>query len=147
MSDAVSIRWGWLKAMYIYTLIGAGGTGLAFLAVPGLVQKTLGMPKQDPFVFGVYGCVLLASGLLAIPALRYPLKFAPLLLVQLVYKPLWFVAVVVPAALKGHFPFYAAFLGGVFLTYIVGDLIAIPFSYLFKKKDVTASVRAAERSA
>jgi len=132
-SDA-SVRWGWLKAMYIYTLFGAGGFGLGMLFFPGTIQSVLRFPPQDPVVLGLYGSVLLASGLMAIPALRSPLKFAPLLLIQLVYKPIWLAAVVIPLFLRGQFPFYVVFISAVFLTYIIGDLIAIPFGYLFSKK-------------
>lgn len=135
MQSDFTIRWGWLRAMYIYTLVGAGGFGLGILLFPGTIKSVLRFPPQDPFILEVYGCVLLASGLLAIPALRFPLKFAPLLLIQLVYKPIWLVAVVVPFARKGQFPFHVAFISAVFLTYIIGDLIAIPFPYLFSKKD------------
>ena len=39
MESNVSIRWGWLKAMYIYTLFGAGGFGLALLVFPAAVQS------------------------------------------------------------------------------------------------------------
>ena len=132
-SDA-SVRWGWLKAMYIYTLFGAGGFGLGMLFFPGTIQSVLRFPPQDPVVLGLYGSVLLASGLMAIPALRSPLKFAPLLLIQLVYKPIWLAAMVIPLFLRGQFPFYVVFISAVFLTYIIGDLIAIPFGYLFSKK-------------
>jgi len=132
-SDA-SVRWGWLKAMYIYTIFGAGGFGLGMLFSPGTIQSVLRFSPQDPVVLGLYGSFLLASGLLAIPALRSPLKFAPLLLIQLVYKPIWLAAVVIPLFLRGQFPFHVVFISAVFLSYIIGDLIAIPFSYLFSKK-------------
>ena len=134
MSTDVSVRWGWLKAMYIYTLFGAGGFGLGMLFFPVTIQSVLRFPPQDPVVRGLYGSFLLASGLLAIPALRSPLKFAPLLLIQLVYKPIWLAAVVIPLFLRGQFPFHVVFISAVFLSYIIGDLIAIPFSYLFSKK-------------
>lgn len=134
MGDASSVSRGWLKAMYIYTIVGAGGTGLAMLAFPAAFQSSLQYPPQDPVVFGLYASVLLASGIVAIPALFFPLKFIPLLLLQLVYKPVWLVVVVLPIFLKGQFPLYVVFMSAVFVTYIIGNLIAIPFSYLFSKK-------------
>jgi uncharacterized membrane protein len=134
MNDQKSIRWGWLKAMYIYTIVGAGGTGLAMLAFPATFQSSLKYPPQDPVVFGLYASILLASGLAAIPALFFPLKFIPLLLLQLVYKPVWLVFVALPIFLKGQLPLYVVFISVVFITYIIGNLIAIPFSYLFSKK-------------
>jgi len=134
MENNVSIRWGWLKAMYIYTLFGAGGFGLALLVFPASVQSILRFPPQDSVVLGLYGSVLLAAGLMAIPALRSPLKFVPLLLFQLVYKPIWLAVVAIPLFLQGKFPLYVVVITAVFLTYIMGNLIAIPFSYLFSKK-------------
>jgi uncharacterized membrane protein len=92
------------------------------------------LPAQDPVVFKLYGSVLLASGLAAIPALRSPLKFVPLLLLQLIYKPIWLAIVAVPLFLKGHFPLYVVMFSVIFLTYIIGNLIAIPFSYLFSRE-------------
>jgi len=134
MESNVSIRWGWLKAMYVYTLCGAGGFGFAMLLFPSTVQAILRFPAQDPAVFKLYGSVLLACGLMAIPALRSPLKFVPLLFIQLVYKPIWLAVVAIPLFLEGQFPLYVVVMSAIFLTYIIGDLIAIPFSYLFSKK-------------
>jgi uncharacterized membrane protein len=134
MEENVLIRGNWLKAMYIYTLFGAGGFGFVMLFFPGTVQSILRFPAQDPVVFKLYGSVLLASGLMAIPGLRSPLKFVPLLFIQLVYKPIWLAVVAIPLFLKGQFPLYIVVMSAVFLTYILGDLIAIPFSYLFSKK-------------
>lgn len=128
------VRRGWLKAMYLYTLLGAGGTGLGMVLFPDVTQSALGYPAQDPVVFKLYGSVLLASGLAAIPALRRPLKFVPLLLLQLIYKPIWLAVVAVPMFLKGQFPLYVVMFSAIFLTYIIGDLIAIPFSYLFSRE-------------
>jgi len=31
MSKEIKVRWGWLKAMYIYTIAGAGAFGLAMI--------------------------------------------------------------------------------------------------------------------
>jgi hypothetical protein len=50
---------------------------------------------------------------------------------QLVYKPVWLLAVVLPHALRGEFPSYAVVISMIFLTYIIGNLIAIPFRYVF----------------
>jgi hypothetical protein len=136
MEYSTSVRKGWLKAMYLWTLAGAGGFGLGMLAVPGKLQAILAFPPQDPVMFKVYGCVLLAAGLLAIPALGSPMKFVPLLLLQLVYKPIWIAVVAAPLFLKGRFPLYVVVITGVFLTYIIGDLIAIPFRDFCSKPKV-----------
>ena len=135
MSDQTSLRWGWLKAMYVYTLIISGSVGLGMILLPGTVQSSFRYPPQDPVMFGLCGSLFLALGLVSILGLRSPLKFVPVLLLELVYKPVWIVAVALPLFLKGQFPFYVVFMTAVFITFIIGNLIAIPFGYLFGKKE------------
>jgi len=134
MSDQTSIRWGWLKAMYIYTLVVSGGVGLGMILLPDTLQSVFRFPPQDPVMLGMSGSLFLALGLVSILGLRSPLKFAPVLLLELVYKPIWLVALALPLFLKGQFPFYVVFISVVFVTFIIGDLIAVPFSYLFSRK-------------
>jgi len=133
MKSNASVRWGWLKAMYIYTAIVAGGFGLAVLFFPGLAQSLFRVPAQDLPGLGLYGSFALASALVALLALRSPLKFVPLLFVQLIYKPIWLLVVAIPLFLKGQFPLHVVINSVIFLTFIIGNLIAIPFSYLFAK--------------
>ena len=133
MSKTARVRWGWLKFMYIYTIIGAGGFGLGMLLFPGWIQSLFHFPAQDPVVFGITGSVYAGFGLIAILGLGSPLKFAPVLLLQLCYKVLWLFGVIVPLLVSGQFPLYATTLLLIFVSYIIGDCIAIPFSHLFSK--------------
>ena len=134
MSKDFKVRWGWLKFMYIYTLVGAGGFGLGMVFVPDVIISMLKFPGQDPIVFGAFGCMLVSSGILALLGLRAPLKFAPLLLFQLFYKSIWFIAVLLPFLLVNDLQFYVIVFIGIFASYIIGDLIATPFSYIFSKE-------------
>jgi len=134
MKNDASVRRGWLKAMYVLTFIFGGGFGFAALFVPAVVRSQFRFPAQDPASLGLYGSFALASGLVAILALGSPLKFVPLLFVQLIYKPIWLIVVAIPLFLKGQFPFYIVVNSVIFLIFIIGDIIAIPFSYLFSKK-------------
>ena len=134
MENNPSIRWGWLKAMYIYTLVVSGSVGFGMILVPSAIQSVFRFPPQDPVMLGLGGSLFLALGLVSILGLRSPLNFTPVLLLELFYKPIWLVAVALPLFLKGQFPFYVVFMSLVFVTFIIGDLIAIPFSYLFSKK-------------
>ena len=145
MSNDIKIRWGWLKIMYWYTILGAGCLGLAMVVVPETVRSIFGWPVQDPIVYGVTGCVWLAFGLLSILGLKSPLKFVPILLMQLTYKSVWFIGVVIPLLISGEFPTYAILHVVVMGSYITGDLVAIPFSYVFSKKVSVDVDLAAER--
>jgi hypothetical protein len=135
MEGNVSIRWGWLKVMYMYTLVVSGGMGLGMILFPDTLQSILRFPPQDPVMLGACGSIFLALGLISLMGLRSPLKFAPVLLLELVYKPIWLVSVALPLFLEGRFPFYVVTMSAVFITFIVGDLIAIPFSHLFRNRE------------
>ena len=137
MSKEIDVRWGWLKFMYIYTIVGAGGFGLGIIVVPEVIKSLFSLPNGDPITLGITGSVYLSFGLLALLGLRAPLKYVPILLLQLSYKVVWFVGVILPLLVTGRFPTYAIPNTIIFATYIVGDLIAIPFSYVFAKQSDT----------
>ena len=134
MSEHVSVRWGWLKARYIYTAVVAGGFGLGIVLIPGIMISLFRWPGQNPLVFGVTGSVYLSFAVLSILGLRSPLKFVPVLLLQLFYKSIWLVGVVLPLLVAGRLPVYSILPIAIFVTAIVGDIVAIPFSYLLAKE-------------
>ena len=134
MSKDYRIRWGWLKGMYIYTIISVGLLGLGILVMPEKIKSLLGWPVEEPIVFGIVGSIYLSMGLLSIFGLRSPLKFVSVLLLQLFYKSIWFVGVLLPLIVTNKFPSFAIPMTIIFSTYIIGDLMAIPFSYIFAKE-------------
>lgn len=107
---------------------------MGIIFIPNLIQSIFSMPTQDPIVVGVVGSVYLAFALLSILGLRSPLTFVPILLLQLAYKVVWFFGIIIPILVAGKFPTYALLYIVVFATFIIGDLIAIPFSYVFAKQ-------------
>lgn len=123
-------RVSWLKGMYLYTALGAGVLGLMMLLLPQWLSAQLQMPSPEPVVFGIVGSSYLAFGLLALLGLRAPLRFVPILLLQLSYKSLWLGAVFVPMWLAGETTPYAWLFALIFLSYVIGDLIALPWRYL-----------------
>jgi hypothetical protein len=135
MANHIKIRWKWLKFMYGYTIVGAGGFGLGIIFLPEIMKSIFEWPPGDPIVFGVTGSVYLSFGLLSILGLRFPLRFVPVLMLQLSYKVIWFIGVILPLLISGKFPTYAVLHVLIFASYIIGDLIAIPFSYLISKSD------------
>ena len=139
MKKDMNINWKWLKIMYWYTIIGAGGFGLAMVLFPETVRSLFRWPPQDPIVYGVTGSVWMAFGVLSIFGLRSPLKFVPILVMQLCYKSIWFIGVVFPLLISGTFPLYAILHVVIMGSYIVGDLIAIPFPYVFSRTDTANS--------
>ncbi len=133
MEGTEAVRTAWLKVLYWYTILGAGLVGLCVLLVPATFAKALGMPGQDPFILGVAGGVWLASGIVSIWGLGSPLAFAPIFLLQLGYKTLWLLCVFLPQAVRGALPLYSWVLAVIFVSYVVLDLIAIPFGRLARR--------------
>jgi hypothetical protein len=119
--------------MYIYTIVIAGLMGLGMIIVPELIKSIFAWPVAEPIVFGIVGSAFLAFGILSIFGLRDPLKFSPVLLLQLFYKSIWFIGGVAPLVAVGKFPMYGLSAVIIFATFIIGDLIAIPFAYIFAK--------------
>ena len=111
--------------------LGGGGFGLGILAMPATMKAAFRWPGEEPIALGIVGSVYLAFGILSICGLRDPLKFVPVLLLQLCYKVAFFVGVAAPLLVSERFPAHAVLTAVIFATYIVGDLIAIPFSYVF----------------
>lgn len=138
MSANVNVRWNWLKLMYWYTILGAGGYGLLIIVAPDFVQSTtrclMPFPTQDSSIFGYMGSAMVAFAVLSILALRAPLRFLPVLMLQLVYKSVWILGVYIPMVVSGNNSIFATLFAVIFATYIIGDLIAIPFSYLLGKE-------------
>ena len=128
------IRWNWLRFMYGYTIAVAGSCGAAMIVSPNTVQSLFRLPDQDPLSSAIVGSVYLAFGLLSFLGLRDPLRFVPVLVLQLSYKTIWFAGFVLPQSIKGQFPSYGIPIAILFATYVIGDLIAIPFPYLLSKK-------------
>ena len=121
------VRWVWLKVMYVYTIVLSGGLGLGLLIAPTTVKSMMGWPAEEPVAVGIVACVYVAFGILSILGLQAPLKFVPVLLLQLTYKIMWFIGVLLPLALTGQLHGYVLVFAAVLATYVVGDLIAIPF--------------------
>lgn len=130
---ALGVRWVWLKVMYVYTIVLSGGLGLGLLVAPRTVKSLMGWPAEEPVAVGIVASVYTAFGILSILGLREPLKFVPVLLLQLTYKTIWFIGVFLPLAIAGQLHSYVLVFAAVLASYIVGDLIAIPFRYVFSR--------------
>jgi hypothetical protein len=133
MASPKGVRWGWLKFMYIVTIVIAGGYGLGIIFVPDQM-KLIFHTSCDPVPYGILGSLFLAFGLLAVLGLRAPLKFAPVLLLQLTYKLIWFFGVITPLLVTGKFSAKYIPMVVLFALVVVGDLIAIPFQEMFAKQ-------------
>lgn len=107
---------------------------MGMLAVPETMKALFGWQSQAPVLFGIMGSLFVAFGIVSILGFLSPLKFVPVLMLQLCYKVIWYLAVLLPPMLARRVPAYGWMLAGIFATYIIGDLIAIPVPYVFERE-------------
>ena len=122
-----------LRFMYVYTIVTGGILGFALLLAPSTMLSALGYPTEEPFLAGIVYSVWLAEGILLAFGLRSPVKFAPVLLLQLTYKLIWFVAIIIPHLVTGQLPTFAMTMSALYVTFVIGDIIAIPWRHIFVK--------------
>jgi len=123
-----------LKIMYILTIVLAGGIGLMMLISPSFAMTLFSQPAQDLYTYGIAAAVWTAFGLLAILGLRDPIKYMPILLFQFIYKLIWLFAVLLPNVVVDGVRFDTITVLLVFLLFIVGDFLTLPFKDLLEKK-------------
>ena len=90
--------------MYVYTFIGAGLAGAGMLVVPATMQALFKWPACDPIGYGVIDSVYLACGLVSLLGIRDPVKFVPLLFIQLSAQSSLFRAPSFPGLSPDAFP-------------------------------------------
>ena len=132
-TDKIKVHPNWLRFMYIYTMATGGVIGLALLIAPTTMLSLLGAPAQEPVMAGIAYSAWLACGILCIFGLRSPVKFAPILLFEIAYKVVWLIAIVAPKVVVGQLPSFATTMSILFVTMIIGDIIAIPWRHLLAK--------------
>lgn len=131
MSGVKRIRIFWLKLMYSLTIVIAGSLGAILLISPGSTQWIFGTVCPH-ILSGMIGSVFLAFALVSVLGLKNPVKFVPLLLMQLLYKSAWLCFVAFPPLITKTIAIEIIPVIAVFLAVVIGDVIAIPFHLLFQ---------------
>ena len=118
MSEGVStIRLYAMRVMYLLNFVLLGSD-----VWPELIRHEGAWDPVKGVAFAFWAALSLLSGL----GIRYPLQMLPLLLLQLVYKSIWLIAVGLPLRSAGQ----STGMTNVFLIGVALDLIAIPWPYL-----------------
>ncbi len=139
-----TINLSWIRFLYGATAFVGITVGSVMLLAPDFSRKVVGfpdrLPEQDPVIFGALAAVWTAVGILCLFGLRAPMRFLPIFAIQLFYKTLWCTFVLFPMLLGGDFPTYAwaSLIGN--LTWIVMDIKATPWRYLFAAETPSAAL-------
>lgn len=120
-----------LTAMYVAAILGAGVAGAVTLFVPGLAgQYVFGADTQVEVYLKIVGAIWLAIGLIAIAGLLDPMRYLPILLLQLVYKSTWLICAAYPAVLRGRMTAGRTGLTVLFTVWVIALLVFVPFQAL-----------------
>lgn len=123
----------WLKIMYSLTIVIAGVVGAMLLISPSSTQMIFNSDCPQ-ILSGLIGSIYLAFALISAFGLRDPIKFAPLLLMQLIYKSIWLCFIALPLLIENKISSEIVPLMVVFLVVIIGDAIATPFRLIFRQR-------------
>lgn len=119
MTEDVSIfRLYLMRLAYLLNFVGLG-----LQVWPAIINH---QGTWDPFrgvAFSFWAALSLLCGL----GIRYPLKMLPMLLIQLVYKSIWLIAVYLPLRSAGQ----STELTKAMVMGAVIDLVVIPWPYVF----------------
>ena len=117
--------WKWrlilLRIFYVLLFVGLGSK-----VWPAIFTRGASWEPLAGIAFSFWA----ALSVLALLGLRYPLKMLPLLLLQMLYKTIWLLAVALPLWRAGKFDVTAHELFVACAVGVVGDLIVIPWRYV-----------------
>lgn len=119
-----------LKLIYVANIIVAGWIGISSMFFPRFSSVTIFQNSyQNTELIRLVGCLWMAIALLSIFGLWQPLKFSPVLVLQLVYKGLWLIIVAFPAIKNNEN--YPSGMAAFFLIWVLILPFIIPWKELF----------------
>jgi hypothetical protein len=125
MSDDVSlVRLYAMRCLFLLNFVLLGMD-----VWPGLINHGKPWDPMHGVAVSFWAALSALSGL----GIRYPLRMLPLLLMQLLYKSVWLLAVGFPLRAAGQLQVVGADLFGACATGLVLDLVVIPWPYVLEQ--------------
>jgi len=120
-----------LRIIYILNIIVAGQIAISSISNPKSAAMTIfGNAYQPTEVIKLVGCLWLGIAVLSILGLFKPITFAPVLLIQLIYKGTWLLLVALPA-IRSSAP-YPKTMAVFFLVWVIILPFLIPWKTWFE---------------
>jgi hypothetical protein len=125
MTEVSLTRLYLMRAFYLVIFVERG-----IRVLPALISPAARLGPWDGVAYSFWG----ALALLAALGLRYPLQMLPLLLVQMVYKTIWLLAVALPLWLADapFDPLMTSFTWAMAIG-VALDVIVIPWGYVLAR--------------
>lgn len=121
-----------LRVMFGVAVLGAGLVGATTLLAPSAAQRWVfaGSTQVDMYL-RILGALWLAIGAVAVFGLFDPIRFAPVLLIQVLYKTAWLLLAAYPALVLGDRSSGLIFMSALFTVWVGALLLVLPFRQLF----------------
>ncbi len=112
-----------MKFVYGMTFFLLGYRMWSYMLNPGEL-----IPAMDGVAYSFWAVYAIMMGF----GLRYPIKFLPLIILQLFYKSVWILIVALPLKTAGQLDVDSVDMLQSFAIAVVIDLIVIPWPYVFR---------------
>lgn len=113
-----------MRAVYLLTFLALG-----YEVWPQLIRPDAPLKPLEGVALSFWAAY---SGLMLL-GVRHPLKLLPLMLLQMLYKTVWLLAVALPLSSAGSLDPTAKEMTTSFAIAIAIDLVAIPWPYVFSQ--------------
>lgn len=121
MENIGKIRLYGMRAMYLFIVVG-----LALTALPEVVTSS----RKTSDSHTVVNAILVGFCLMALLGVRYPLAMLPILLIELIWKTIWLLAIALPMHLNQGLDQYARDVSLACIVGLVVTPLAIPWRYV-----------------
>lgn len=111
-----------MRVLFLLNFVALAPDNWSMIILPG---------EQLDTMTGVAVSLYAALSLLCVFGIRFPLKFTPLLLIQLIYKSAWLVGMYLPARSSGVLNDDLDAWFWVMAPGIVIDILVIPWKYVY----------------
>ena len=119
-----------IRALYVLNIIVAGMIAYSSIKSPDKAAiSVFSNAYASTEVMRLVGCLWLGITVLSIFGLFFPIKFAPVMVLQLIYKGSWLIFVALPA-IKASQP-YPKGMAGFFVVWVIVLPFIIPWKVLF----------------
>ncbi len=120
-----------LRIMYGAAVVGAGIVGAMTLIAPATAGRYIFANATEVDVFlRILGALWLAIGLVAVAGFADPVRYLPVLLIQLLYKSAWLAFAAYPALASGRSSGGLIVLTVLFTMWVLALMVLIPFPAL-----------------
>ncbi|GAB5520575.1 MAG: hypothetical protein RhofKO_28260 [Rhodothermales bacterium] len=132
MADLPATHLTILRFIYAANIVVAGAVGISSLFTPERAVNSVfeGLASPD-MPIRVVGALWTTIAILSALGLVWPVRFSPVLLLQLVYKGGWLLVVALPVVMQGSLKGLPMGITSFFLMWVLVLLFALPYRALF----------------